>query len=387
MIDRFVVKLSLDADGRFFLESDVPDSGTGILAGAARIIARRLGLGSVPASVFSRATVQDPSGHRLQHGRAAPFWRRWLFKALERLQGLQASKAMSLVVRMAPAAEASMFRVFARPINGVNRLLNWIKSRLFPYAIDSFVPRTSGSRGMLMVGRAAMDAAARLEASAIELAAPLLNASPEELECGAPGVRRRSRPDECIPWTKIAEAAGGSLVALGQASIPFGLLLDPATGNQMGPIDYMFASHGVDLAVNRSTGQVKILRYVACQDVGKALNLAVVRGQIIGSVAMGLGQALLEKMVVSGGEVKNATMLDYHVPTALDVPEDPIVIILESGGGHGPSGAKGVGEAGAVAAPIAIANALYDALGVQLTAIPATPEDIVQAALVGSSRQ
>lgn len=381
MVDRFVVKVTLEADGRFFLESDVPDSGTGILAGAARIVARRLGLGSTPEARLARAILQDPSGHRLQHGRAAPFWRRWLYKATERLQGLQASKAMALVVRMEPPDEASILRIFARPINAMNRLLNSIKSRLFPYGIDSFVPRTSGSRGMLMVGGAAADAADRFHESAIGLAAPLLRVSSEELECSAEGVRRRAQPAECIPWTRIAEQAGGSLSALGQATLPFGLLFDPATGNQMGPIDSMFASHGVDLAVNRSTGEVKILRYAACQDVGKAQNPAAVRGQILGSIAMGIGQALLEKMVIERGEVKNATMLDYHVPTALDVPVDPVVIILESGGGRGPGGAKGVGEAGAVAAPIAIANALYDALGVQVTAIPVTPEDIVKAAL------
>lgn len=66
-----------------------------------------------------------------------------------------------------------------------------------------------------------------------------------------------------------------------------GRLLVPGTGNQVGPIHYMYASHGVDLAVNQETGEVNILRYVACQDVGKALNPAAIRGQILGSIAMG----------------------------------------------------------------------------------------------------
>jgi CO/xanthine dehydrogenase Mo-binding subunit len=153
----------------------------------------------------------------------------------------------------------------------------------------------------------------------------------------------------------------------------------PGTGNQVGAIDHMFATHGVDLAVNPRTGEIKVLHYVACQDVGKALNLDSIRGQILGSIAMGLGQALMEKLFAENGAIKNVTIHDYLLPSILDVPTDPEIIILESGDGRGPDGAKGVGEAGAVAAPVVIAHALFDALGVQF-AIPVTPEDIAVAA-------
>jgi len=142
----------------------------------------------------------------------------------------------------------------------------------------------------------------------------------------------------------------------------------------------MFASHGVDLAINPETGEMKILRYVVAQDVGKAMNPTAIRGQILGSIAMGLGQAIMEKMFVENGVVRNATIHDYLVPSMLDVPIDPEVIILESGDGLGPEGAKGVGEAGAVATPVAIAHALFDALGTQF-AIPVTPEDIAKTAM------
>jgi CO/xanthine dehydrogenase Mo-binding subunit len=141
----------------------------------------------------------------------------------------------------------------------------------------------------------------------------------------------------------------------------------------------MFTTHGVDLAIHRETGEVRVLRYAACQDVGRALNPAAVRGQMSGGIAMGVGQALLERMAFGpGGAPTNTTMLDYHVPTSLDAPADPVLIVLESGGGRGPFGSKGVGEASAVAAPIAIANALHDALGVQVSAIPAAAEDLAR---------
>jgi CO/xanthine dehydrogenase Mo-binding subunit len=203
-----------------------------------------------------------------------------------------------------------------------------------------------------------------------------LNAPVAELRVDGRGVARAGG-DGAVTWAELAAREGGTLSAVGAATIPSGELLDPKSGNQLGPIDHMFASHGCDLAVDEQTGQVTILRYVACQDVGRALNPEIVRGQLLGSVAMGVGQALMEKVFLVDGAVQNALLHDYLVPTCLDVPAAPIVEILESGDGFGPSGAKGCGEAGAVAAPITIANALYDALGAQPTRIPATPEDLL----------
>jgi CO/xanthine dehydrogenase Mo-binding subunit len=138
----------------------------------------------------------------------------------------------------------------------------------------------------------------------------------------------------------------------------------------------MFAVHAVDLELDIETGLVTILRYVGCQDVGRTFNPEIVRGQIIGSIAMGVAQALHERVVTRGGAVENDRLHDYLIPTSLDAPAAPITILLESGDGQGPGGAKGCGEVGTVAAPCAIANALHDALGVQLD-IPATPDEIL----------
>jgi len=379
MIDRFVARVTLERGGRFSVESDVPDSGTGILAGAARLVARELGLARAPEVRLCEAIAADPSGVWLATGRPPSRLRRWLFRLLERLQGVQAAGAMNLLVRTRPRREALLLRVFARPINAMNALLNRVKLRLFPCSIDSFVPRTSGSRGMLMVGRAAVDAAARLRGRALDLAATVLGAPAGALACDDAGVHVAARPHLRVAWGDLAERAGGSMAAIGQATIPPGVIFAPGTGNQTGAIDHMFATHGVDLMVHRATGEVRILRYVACQDVGKALNPEAVRGQMLGSIAMGVGQALFEKMTFDeGGAPRNGTMLDYHIPTSLDAPADPVLIVLESGGGRGPLGSKGVGEAGAVASPIAVANALYDALGVQVAAIPVTAEDLAR---------
>jgi CO/xanthine dehydrogenase Mo-binding subunit len=378
MVDRFLVRVAVDADGRFAVESDVPDSGTGIVASAARLVARELGLATLPISRLATSLIDDPSGTYLRRGRRPGHIQRAVYRLVEHFQKLGAALAISLTSKMAPARESWFLRAFARPLNAANALTNWLKLRLFPHSIDSYVPRTSGSRGMLMVGRAAVLAAARLREAAIAAAAEMLAVPTAALEVDGEGVRHRIRSDTRVSWGELARHRAGTLASVGDAQIPPGHLFDPSTGNQIGAFDHMFASHGCDVAVDRETGKVEILRYVACQDVGRALNVEAIRGQMIGSIAMGVAQALSEKIFVKDGAVANAALHDYLVPTSLDAPADPTIEILESEDGFGPHGAKGCGEAGAVASPIAVANALYDALGVQLD-IPATPEDVLGA--------
>lgn len=381
MVDRFLARVGVEQDGRFFVESDVPDSGTGILAGAARLVARNLKLSAVPESRLCTAIIDDPSGYLFAHGKSASWLRRSLYRLYEWLQGIQAAKPMMIIVHFSESGAAWFLKTFARPANFLDSLINRLKSYSFPYAIDSFVPRTSGSRGMLMVGAAAVDAANQFRTEALKLGSRLLGVPVDGLECTSAGVADVKSHESRIPWAELARRAGGTLSAIGRATIPPGNLLVPGSGNQVGAIDHMFATHGVDLAVNPETGEVKILHYVACQDVGNALNPTAIRGQILGAIAMGLGQALMEKAFVKDGAVQNVSMHDYLLPSMLDVPVDPEVILLESGDGRGPAGAKGVGEAGAVASPVAITHALFDALGVQF-AIPVTPEELSQAAVL-----
>jgi len=360
MVDRFVVRASVDAAGTFAVETDIADSGTGMVASAGRLVARELGLVALPRT--ERAS-------------------RWMFRGLERIQKLQAALAIRLTASLRPARQASLLRWGARPLNALNALTNWLKRVVFPHSIDSYVPRTSGSRGMLMVGQAAIAAAGRLRDAAIATAASQWRIAPARIAATSTGVRELEGT-RALAWRELAAAHGGTLAAVGDACIPRGVLLDPATGNQIGPIDHMFAVHGVDLEIDTETGMVTVLRYMGCQDVGKVLNVEIVRGQVIGSIAMGVAQALWERVVVSDGAVENDRLLDYLVPTSLDALVAPILVQLESGDGRGPQGAKGCGEVGTVAAPCAIANALYDALGVQLD-IPATPDEILARITVG----
>jgi xanthine dehydrogenase molybdenum-binding subunit len=139
---------------------------------------------------------------------------------------------------------------------------------------------------------------------------------------------------------------------------------------------YIFGVHMVEVEVDTETGQVKIVKAVAAHDVGRAINPSIVEGQIQGGFVQGVGYALMEEMILDDGKITNPTLVDYRIPSALDVPKI-IPIIVETGEPTGPFGAKGVGECGLVGTAPAIANAIYDAVGVRIKELPLTPERVL----------
>ena len=140
--------------------------------------------------------------------------------------------------------------------------------------------------------------------------------------------------------------------------------------------DFTFGTHLCDLEVDLDTGQVKLLGYVAAHDVGRAINPRSVQGQIAGGVAQGLGMALLEEVVLADGVNLTGGFFQYLIPTATDLPEIETVV-LESGEGMGPFGARGIGEP-PIGPPIAaVASAIADALGVRPATLPITPERVL----------
>ncbi len=140
-----------------------------------------------------------------------------------------------------------------------------------------------------------------------------------------------------------------------------------------------FATHIVDVEVDQETGKVDILRYTATQDVGQAIHVNAVEGQIQGGVVQGIGWALNEEYVYDdGGCLLNASFLDYRIPTCLDVPMIDTVVVEVPNPGH-PFGVRGVGEVPIVPPPAAIANAIYQAVGVRMNVLPMSPTNILQA--------
>jgi xanthine dehydrogenase molybdenum-binding subunit len=143
---------------------------------------------------------------------------------------------------------------------------------------------------------------------------------------------------------------------------------------------YGFGAQMVEVEVDTETGQVRVLRLACANDVGRAINPMAVEGQIEGGAHMGLGYALTEEVQVKEGRVLNPNLHDYRLFTMADMP-DIESIIIETDDPQGPFGAKGVGEMGGTPTAAAIANAIYDAVGVRLTSVPMTAERVLKALL------
>ena len=135
----------------------------------------------------------------------------------------------------------------------------------------------------------------------------------------------------------------------------------------------------VDVEVDPETGKVEILRYTAVQDAGKAIHPSYVEGQLHGGVAQGIGWALNEEYVYDDeGHLLNSSLLDYRMPTALDLPLIDTVLVEVPNPGH-PYGVRGVGEVPIVPPAAAVANAIYRATGVRLQSLPMAPGKILDA--------
>lgn len=142
---------------------------------------------------------------------------------------------------------------------------------------------------------------------------------------------------------------------------------------------YAYGTQGVEVEVDTETGEVKILRMVAAHDVGKVLNPQALRGQMYGALAQGIGYALYEEVQSQQGRIMNPNFRDYKIPTIheMDFPID--LEFIETNDSFGPFGAKGVGEPGLVPTAPAIANAIYNAVGIRIRDLPITPEKILNA--------
>jgi carbon-monoxide dehydrogenase large subunit len=146
------------------------------------------------------------------------------------------------------------------------------------------------------------------------------------------------------------------------------------------PPNFAFSNgaHVCELEVDRDTGEVRVLRYTAVDDIGTVINPMIVEGQLHGGVAQGLGQALFERTAYEDGQLLSASFMDYAIPRAGDLPNFESELDESQPCTHNPLGAKGCGEAGTIAAPAAVMSALRDALGVDLE-MPATPHSIWRA--------
>jgi CO/xanthine dehydrogenase Mo-binding subunit len=249
-------------------------------------------------------------------------------------------------------------------------------SDICPWDVGAHASRTT-----FVAGNSARGAARKVKDQLLEVAAKSMGESPEDLDIRDRTIFSRKDPEKKTPLGKVLRsahyAAGGKMIMADYFYDPTNENLDREFKGNLS-VAYAFGTHGVEVAVDKETGEVKILRYVAAHDVGRAINPMLLEGQVYGGATMGIGYALTERLILRNGKIMNSNFLDYKILTAKDVPNiEPIVI--ETNDPHGPFGAKGIGEPGLVPTAPAIANAIYDAVGVRITELPITPERVLEA--------
>ncbi len=243
-----------------------------------------------------------------------------------------------------------------------------------------FDASTTSSRSTYHMGNAVRRAAIHAREQIAEAASPMLEAKAEDLDFADGKVFLKVQPQMAIPLGEVVRrklGADGMVRGDGSYTYEIAKDLDLETGHSdHASAFYMYATQAAVVAVDEESGRVRMLRMSAAHDVGKAINPLNCVAQIEGGVAMGIGSALHEELVVDdAGKVRNPSFLDYHLVTALDVPE-LIPIIVECPEPEGPYGAKGLGEPGLAPTPAAIGNAVADALGVRIYDLPLKPENV-----------
>ncbi len=238
------------------------------------------------------------------------------------------------------------------------------------------------SRTTFIAGNAAYLAAAQARSQIFETAAEVLGVMPDELVAQDGLVSVRGDKERTVPIDKIVRRRHfreGGQVVLGEGWYdPPTKLVDKDTYKGNISATYGFGAQMAEVEVDIDTGVVRVLRLACANDVGRAINPMAVEGQIEGGAQMGLGYALTEELLVKEGRVLNPDFLDYRLFTAADMPHIE-TIIVETDDPGGPFGAKGVGEMGGTPTAAAIANAVYDAVGVRMTELPMTPERVLAA--------
>jgi len=237
------------------------------------------------------------------------------------------------------------------------------------------------SRSVYVIGNAVVDASRNIKRQVLARAAKKLAISADELDIKAGRVFVKANSERWVPVGEIAREAMYDFTLTGSHI--------SATGSyQSNSWCPNFQAAFAEVDVNTETGEIKVNRFVVAHDIGKAINPLNVEGQIEGGVVQGIGFALYEDFVVdpNTGNTITDSFANYKIPSILDIPKIE-VILVEEPVPSGPFGAKGVGESGLVNIAPAIANAIYDAVGVRMRSLPITPERVLMALKASNKEQ
>ena len=233
-----------------------------------------------------------------------------------------------------------------------------------------FTGPSGGSRIVYSQGKAVQMAAEDTRDKLLALAADRLGVQADALECEGGAVYVMDNPPQSIGLSQLARMSlssrGGPIVGMASLSSM--------------PYNPVFNAQGADVIVDRETGQVRVTRFVQAQDVGLAVNPMGVEGQLEGGAVQGIGRALSEEILIDRdtGQIRNPSLATYLMPLAIDMPEIENVLV-EVPSEDGPFGLRAVAEPPGFGPPAAIANAIYDAVGVRIRTLPLSPERVLSA--------
>src|SRR4029453_19156650 len=203
-------------------------------------------------------------------------------------------------------------------------------------------------------GNSIADACREVRAKLTRAAAALLEAAPEDIEIAEGRVFVKGSPGSAVDLARVVQASIPTFAKPGVASPDF----EASAYHHVPTVTYASAVPVAQVEVDISTGRVTLRRYIVAHDCGKVINPTIVEGQVHGGVAQGVGGALLEEMVYDAdGQLLTGTLMDYLVPTSMELP-DIESVHRESPSPRNPLGIKGLGEGGAISPPAAIANAV-----------------------------
>ena len=231
-----------------------------------------------------------------------------------------------------------------------------------------FTSPTGGSGAVFKSGFAAIEAAEDIKRQLLQRAARIWEVPEDQIEYTDGMLQHSLDPELKMSFKEVASMlpdTGGPIV--GRANMNPG-----GSGGS-------YAANIIDVEVDPETGKIEILRCTAFQDAGTAIHPSYVEGQIQGGTAQGIGWALNEEYFIDDqGRMMNTSLLDYRMPTSLDLPMIDAVIVEVPNPGH-PFGVRGVGEANIVPTLGALANAVYDAVGIRMTKLPMSPAAVTKA--------
>ncbi|MCI0644906.1 MAG: xanthine dehydrogenase family protein molybdopterin-binding subunit [Chloroflexi bacterium] len=237
-----------------------------------------------------------------------------------------------------------------------------------------FDSSTNASRGTTMMGQAIVDGAQKLKEKLIDAAVPLLEHAAEELAAASGHVIVKAQPERCISYGEIvARNHHQSIEAMGTYQTRGGL--DPETGQGLATPHWHQGAGACQVEVDTETGKVTVLRYVGTAWAGRVVNPTLAKLQNDGNVIFGLGPAVMEEVLVDAGQIVNPNLSDYLIPSFLDIPTELETVALESEGGE----IHGIGEMTLPCVAPAIANAVYDAVGIRIYDLPITAEKVLKA--------